>query len=280
MEGKSLTSGTICELLKTYVECGNFALKDTNCTSDENLQEHMKFFLTQSLKRHSLNCQNIPGYNETSPFSKGAPRAVSDVHRWAIESSEYGSHGDQREEADSEHSRGCAIEDALHRYFTCGSNFLWKMVIWKRHFAKHQDVYNLAGNETSPTTPSMRMLARKANEDDEVCEAIKELKECTNEIVSHSECKKVDGLSTKMVSMQEMLDTVQACMFLSRYGFCVEQARKLTNCSMKVKELEDFVFLTNVVQDKYSSPCNPEDKSTLAEKKGTSAFICIHKFGY
>lgn len=335
MEGKSLTSGTICELLKTYVECGNVALKDTNCTDDENLKAHMKFFLSQSLKRHSLNCQNITGYSKMPPFLKGAPRAASDVQRWAMANSEYESGEDHRDEGTHrKHSRGCAIEDALRRYFTCGSNFLWKMVIWKRHFAKHQDVYNLAGNETGPTTPSLRMLARKANEDDEVCGVIKELQECTNEIISHSECKKLDGLSAKMVTMQEMLvgesaksackflprekhavypsyskqnlpppgcsyrklvklfsfcvvnffssfsmakDTVQACMFLGRYGSCAEQARKLTNCSMKVKELEDFVYLTNVVQDKYSSRCKPEDKTTLAEKKAEAGVPSLCK---
>ncbi|XP_070386835.1 uncharacterized protein [Dermacentor albipictus] len=335
IEGKSLTPGTICELLKTYVECGNVALKDTNCTNDETLQAHMGFFLRQSLQKHSLNCPNITSHKRMSSFLKGAPRAAFKVQHWAMANSEYGNADKYRnKERHLKHTEGCAIEDALRRYFTCGSNFLWKMVIWKRHFAKHQHVYNLAANETGPTTPSLRMLARKANEDDEVCGVIKQLQECTNEIISHSECKNVDGLSTKMLTMREILigdsaksackflnkekhaiyssyskqnlpppgcsyrklvklfsycvvnffssfamakDTVQACMFLGRHRSCVQQARKLTNCSMKVKELEDFVYLTNVVQDKYSSRCKPEDKKTLAEKKAEAGVPSLCK---
>lgn len=335
IEGKSLTPGTICELLKTYVDCGNAALKDTNCTSDDTLKAQITFFLSQSMKKHSLHCVNITSYEKMSPFLKGPPRAPSDVLRWAMASSEYSNADNHREEeTHTKHRKGCAVEDALRRYFTCGSNFLWKMVIWKRHFAKHQSVYNLAANETGPTTPSLRMLARKANEDEEVCSMIKEFKECTNEIISHSDCKNLDGMSTKMTAMQEMLigdtarmackflprekhavysayskqnlpppgcsyrklvklfsfcvvnffssfamakDTVQACMFLGRHGSCVEQARKSTNCSMKVKELEDFVYLTNVVQDKYSSRCEKEDKTTLAEKKAEAGVPSLCK---
>ncbi|XP_049516928.1 uncharacterized protein LOC119449952 [Dermacentor silvarum] len=98
IEGKSLTPGTICELLKTYVECGNVALKDTNCTNDETLQTHMTFFLSQSLRKHSLHCPNITGDKKMSPFLKGAPRAASEVQHWAMASSEYGNAEEHHDE--------------------------------------------------------------------------------------------------------------------------------------------------------------------------------------
>lgn len=337
-EGKSLTSGTICELLKVYVNCGKVALEDTNCTTDEYLKANMNYFISTSSKRHAVLCPNVTNLNMTSPEEKRAVRLAPEVQQWASAYSE-------KEEMEK-HQRlkgipmrqvkECRVEDALRRYFTCGSNFLWKMVVWKRHFAKHQHINNLSTNQTEPPTPSMKAVARMASENEEVCRAIKELQECTNEIITSGDCKNLGGLSTKMVVMQEMLigdssrsacqfmpktkqgiypayskqnlpppgcsyrklvklfaycvvnffssfavskDPKQACMFLSRHDSCVKQARMSTNCSMKVKELDDFVYLTSVVQDKYSAQCKKEEKDTLAEKKAEAGvpILCKRK---
>ncbi|KAH6948195.1 hypothetical protein HPB50_023157 [Hyalomma asiaticum] len=184
IEGKSLTPGTICELLKTYVDCGNVALKDTNCTSDDTLKAQITFFLSQSMKKHSLHCVNITSYEKMSPFLKGPPRAASDVQRWAMASSEY-SNADNNREEENLPPPGCSYRKLVKLFSFCVVNFFSSFAMAK--------------------------------------------------------------------------DTIQACMFLGRHGSCVEQARKSTNCSMKVKELEDFVYLTNVVQDKYSSRCEKED---------------------
>lgn len=335
-DGKSLTSGTICELLKAYVNCGQVALQDTNCTTDKTLKTNMNYFLTASLKRHAVLCPNITNLNFTPPEVKRAVRLAPEVQQWAL------AYSGKNEMEIRQRAKGtpmrqtkeCLIEDALRRYFTCGSNFLWKMVVWKRHFAKHQHVNNLSTNQTEPPTPSMKAVARRASENEDVCRAIKELQECTNEIISSGDCKNLGGLSTKMVVMQEMLigdssrsacqfmpktkqgiypsyskqnlpppgcsyrklvklfaycvvnffssfgmskDPKQACMFLSRHSSCVEQARKSTNCSMKVKELDDFVYLTSVVQDKYSAQCLKEEKDTLEEKKAEAGVPTLCK---
>lgn len=61
------------------------------------------------------------------------------------------------------------MEEALRRYFTCGSNFLWKMVIWKRHYAKHKDSYGLPDNGVTPNKSSLKATATQKDEIDEIC---------------------------------------------------------------------------------------------------------------
>lgn len=335
-DGKALTSGTVCELLKTYVNCGQVALQDTNCTTDEYLKTNMNYFITASLKRHSVMCPNVTSLNLTSAEDKRALRPAPEVEQSALAySGKNETETDQRVKGiPVRQIKECLIEDALRRYFTCGSNFLYKMVVWKRHFANHLHVNNFSTNQKEPPTPSMKAVARRASENEDVCRAIKELQECTNEIITSGECKNLGGLSSKMVLMREMLigdssraacqftpkrkqgiypayskqnlpppgcsyrklvklfaycvvnffssfamskDPKQACMFLSRHASCVEQARKSTNCSMKVKELDDFVYLTSVVQDKYSAQCQKEEKDTLAEKKAEAGVPTLCK---
>ncbi|KAG0430475.1 hypothetical protein HPB47_022677 [Ixodes persulcatus] len=87
---------------------------------------------------------------------------------------------------------------------------------------------------------------------------LKAYRECGEEALKKTNCSDDDTLKTHL---NYFLDAslnrhVASCpnltslRFLGRLSSCVAQARKATRCNMEVKELGDFVYLTNVVQDK------------------------------
>ncbi|XP_064486130.1 uncharacterized protein LOC135398660 isoform X2 [Ornithodoros turicata] len=295
-ENKKVPKATLCGLLKTYERCGSSALEDTNCTNDSILQSHIHYFVDVSMHKYASICNNV-----TDDLKLPVKSNVMMMRQ----------------------TGECMVEEALRRYFTCGSNFLWKMVIWKRHFARHRTEYGLP-NVTGQPTQATRSKGAANTDEDELCTAVKEFQECTLEITQNKECPNFSYLSEKMLTMQDILvgeptkiecqyaplnkngpypyfsrqnlpppgcsyrklvklfsyctvnffssfalakDNTQACMFLGRHNSCVQQARRSTGCGMKVKELDDFVYLTNVVQDKHATQCRGQETSKLAQKK-------------